>query len=114
MEPREAINLIKAKMEMHKAAFGKDVGEPLKSAYELAISALEKQESNCMESQTVSKHGKIDAEPKIIRCKDCKHWKTDHPTANRYHCCCRNHNIFPMGADDYCSFAERREDERPN
>ena len=43
----------------------------------------------------------------IVRCKDCKHYKTDHPKANGYHCCWRNHNIFPMKEDDFCSYGER-------
>ena len=50
------------------------------------------------------------AQPEIIHCRDCKYWKIDHPTANGYHCCWRMHNIFPMGADDFCSRAESRED----
>lgn len=53
------------------------------------------------------------AEPEIIRCKDCKHYKIDHPRANGYHCCYRMHNIFPMKPDDFCSHAERREDGTP-
>lgn len=46
----------------------------------------------------------------IVRCKDCIYWKTDHPTANGYHCCWRMHNIFPMKEDDYCSRGERSEE----
>ena len=49
------------------------------------------------------------AQPEIVRCRDCKHWKTDHPTANGYHCCHRIHNVFPMREDDFCSRAEKRE-----
>ena len=49
------------------------------------------------------------AQPEIIHCRDCKHWKTDHPTANGYHCCHRIHNAFPMREDDFCSRAEKRE-----
>ncbi len=41
MNNREAINIIKAKMDVHKALFGHPVDEPLKTAYDLAISALE-------------------------------------------------------------------------
>lgn len=50
------------------------------------------------------------AQPEIIHCRECKHWKTDHPTANGYHCCHRIHNAFPMREDDFCSRAERREE----
>jgi hypothetical protein len=50
------------------------------------------------------------AQPKIIHCRECRYWKTDHPTANGYHCCHRIHNAFPMREDDFCSQAERREE----
>ena len=43
MTNREAINIITAKMDVHQAVFGHPVDEPLKTAYETAISALEKQ-----------------------------------------------------------------------
>lgn len=43
----------------------------------------------------------------IVRCKDCKHYKTDHPKANGYHCCWRMHNIFPMKENDFCSYGEK-------
>ena len=48
------------------------------------------------------------AQPEIIKCKDCRHYKIDHPKANGYHCCYRCHNIFPMKETDFCSKAERR------
>lgn len=41
MTNKEAANFIKAKMNMNQAVFGHPVGEPLKTAYETAISALE-------------------------------------------------------------------------
>jgi len=42
------------------------------------------------------------AQPDIIRCKDCKHWKFDHT--------CREHSLVsPMMANEFCSRAERRE-----
>lgn len=43
MDNGEAIDIIKAKMDVHQAVFGHPVDEPLKTAYETAISALEKQ-----------------------------------------------------------------------
>ena len=49
-------------------------------------------------------------QPEIIYCRECRYWKTDHPTANGYHCCHRIHNAFPMREDDFCSRAERREE----
>ena len=50
------------------------------------------------------------AQPEIIYCRECRYWKTDHPTANGYHCCHRIHNAFPMREDDFCSRAERMEE----
>lgn len=46
MTNREAINIITVKMDVHQAVFGHPVDEPLKTAYETAISALEKQEQD--------------------------------------------------------------------
>ena len=46
MTNREAINIIKAKMDVHQAVFRHPVDEPLKTAYETAIAALEKQEKD--------------------------------------------------------------------
>lgn len=44
------------------------------------------------------------AQPEIIRCKDCKHWRFDHT--------CREHSLVsPMMANEFCSRAERRTDE---
>ena len=48
---------------------------------------------------------------KIVRCKDCRHWRDDNPRVNGYHCCYRMHNIFPMKESDFCSRGERRTDE---
>jgi len=43
------------------------------------------------------------AQPDIIRCKDCKHWRFDHT--------CREHSLVsPMMANEFCSRAERRND----
>lgn len=50
-------------------------------------------------------------QPEIVYCKDCKHYKIDHPKANGYHCCYRCHNIFPMKETDFCSKAVRRTDD---
>lgn len=45
------------------------------------------------------------AQPEIIRCKDCKHWKFDHT--------CREHSLVsPMMANEFCSRAERRDVEK--
>ncbi len=45
--------------------------------------------------------GKKEAQPEIIRCKDCKHVYI-----------CGRHVILGTKPDDYCSWAERRTDER--
>lgn len=43
-------------------------------------------------------------QPDIIRCKECKHWRDDHT--------CREHSLVsPMMANEYCSRAERKEEE---
>lgn len=46
------------------------------------------------------------AEPEIIRCKDCVHWK--HSSIRPNYC-----EVWEWcnQADDFCSFAERREEE---
>lgn len=49
MTNREAINIITAKMDVHQAVFGHPVDEPLKTAYETAIAALEQQERETQE-----------------------------------------------------------------
>ena len=55
------------------------------------------------------------AQPEIIRCKDCKHWREG--TAFSY--CDKLHGMGVLDAldymtaeDDYCSMAEREADER--
>lgn len=46
--------------------------------------------------------GLSSAEPEIIRCKDCKHWKHDHT--------CREHSLVsPMKANEFCSRGERKD-----
>lgn len=47
--------------------------------------------------------GKRDAQPEIIHCRECKHWKQDHT--------CREHSLVsPMMANEFCSRAERRKE----
>lgn len=52
----------------------------------------------------------LDATPtvdavEVVRCRDCKHWRdTDHT-------CRKLSLVSPMCANEYCSFAERRNDE---
>ena len=43
------------------------------------------------------------AQPEIIRCRNCKHWREDHT--------CKEHSLVsPMMAYEFCSRAERREE----
>ena len=44
------------------------------------------------------------AQPEIIRCRDCKHMQED----KIFHQCWCNGNMVKL--DDYCSYAERRQD----
>jgi hypothetical protein len=49
----------------------------------------------------------------VVRCKDCKHWR--HETEERiehYECnifCGAYGRGYPTGADDFCSYGERKE-----
>ena len=45
--------------------------------------------------------------PEIVRCKDCKWYKRKY--GNIYEC---SYLEAPMDDDDFCSWGERREDER--
>ena len=52
------------------------------------------------------------AQPEIIRCKDCKHY-TLKPQVNSNHCYirhCTRSALISSKPDDYCSWAERREE----
>ena len=46
------------------------------------------------------------AQPEIIRCKDCEHWKNEHlcESLSRF-------GSFETKADFYCGYAERKTDE---
>lgn len=48
-------------------------------------------------------------QPEIIRCRDCKHGKGDIFDRGWW---CELHPSFDVDGDDYCSYAERRTDER--
>jgi len=53
------------------------------------------------------KQGKKDAQPEIIRCKDCKWFEEiNQPFTQMF---CRKHYIDILN-DDFCSYAERRTD----
>jgi len=40
----------------------------------------------------------------VVRCRDCKHWKED---GNYSYCSV--HDDYIMGADEFCSYGERKE-----
>ena len=42
----------------------------------------------------------------VVRCRDCKHWKED---GNYSYCSV--HDDYIMGADEFCSYGERKERE---
>ena len=56
--------------------------------------------------------GKADAEAKLVRCKDCKHWtKCESSLIGEVMCCTGQGSVYiQKGADDFCSCGERRED----
>ena len=82
-----------------------DLTNPNVVAVFKATGDFEKVETQVM---TCDRHIKIlkdlpSAQPEIIRCRDCKHWREDHT--------CREHSLVsPMMAYDFCSRAERREE----
>lgn len=48
------------------------------------------------------------AQPEIIRCKDCKHHS--HDAGYGYDWCNRTSGVFRVKPEDFCSYAERREE----
>lgn len=48
--------------------------------------------------------------PEIVRCKDCKWYGRKYPWNDHYMEC--SYLEAPMDDNDYCSWGERREDER--
>ena len=60
---------------------------------------------------------KEDAQPEIIRCKDCKYWQDQEDGVVEVPICARPENkldkypfIMIIGKDGFCSFADRRGD----
>lgn len=52
-----------------------------------------------------------DAQPEIVRCKDCKHYKTEFCAIDLW---TDKVKIYKARPDDFCSRAERRQDEQTN
>lgn len=52
----------------------------------------------------------VDAVP-VVRCKDCKWWKTKHMRNGKRKVCVIEAYEPVRNEDEYCSWAERREDE---
>ena len=51
----------------------------------------------------------------VVRCKDCKHWQPIHEHIPHMECqifCGAYEHGYPTNADDFCSYGERRTDER--
>ena len=95
--------------ELFVGCCGDEEIEPTREAVRMAISALEQPDwndllvicANCGHTIHVAK----DAQH-IIRCKDCRHYVGQHRLCkgmDQYTC--------HMKSDDFCSRAERREDE---
>ena len=50
----------------------------------------------------------------VVRCKDCKHWKPIHEHIPHMECnifCGAYDHGYPTGADDFCSYGERKDNE---
>ena len=48
----------------------------------------------------------------VVRCKDCKHWRPIHEHIPHMECnifCGAYDHGYPTNADDYCSYAERKD-----
>ena len=56
------------------------------------------------------------AQPEIVRCKDCKWYElpSHKITENCVRWMKRNSILLPIKPDDYCSYAERRTDDKTN
>lgn len=52
----------------------------------------------------------VDAVP-VIRCRDCKHCMIFSMFTSKWYVCCRNEKGVDVNADDFCSYAERGNDE---
>ena len=88
MTREEAVARIKDHIEIHR--YHERSAVKIFEAFDMAIKALE--------------------QPEIVRCKDCKHYYfADNriPQEHRYTCELDGDRWKP---DDYCSYAERRED----
>lgn len=69
--------------------------------------------------ETVSECELPSAQPEIIHCKDCKHWQDQEEGVVEVPICARPANkyekfpfVMIIGGDGFCSYAERRTDER--
>lgn len=70
-------------------------------------------EMNYVENITLVDHLIANGVMPVVRCKDCKHYKTRSQSAKwkpKAPCCTRAASIFTK-PDDFCSYGERREGE---
>lgn len=58
----------------------------------------------------IDKEPTIDAVP-VTRCEDCKHCMIFSMFTSKWYVCCRNEKGVDVNADDFCSKAERGNDE---
>ena len=74
-------------------------------------------ENGYFDTSTYEKHRKMMLQLKsedaveVVRCKDCRWWNGNSETMHNNHLC-RNWSKFgsiDTGADDFCSYGERRE-----
>lgn len=67
----------------------------------------------CSRFNRVIRTAMQDAQPEIIKCKDCKHWRLNY--YEDVETCFEHRNVDgteqATRAEDYCSWAERRTDE---
>ena len=69
-----------------------------------AINALHEKPNAWLDSAVDAVMSLPSAQSEIIRCGECKHWREDHT--------CGEHSLVsPMMAYEFCSRAERRQDE---
>ena len=84
--------------------------ENLPSAQPYSEAELQKmQELEQAELQKAYECGRASAQPEIIRCKDCKHWEGERRGYFYYFEQCSLHERT-ASSDDFCSWAERREE----
>ena len=87
-----------------------DVIENLPSAPQYTDEEIQKmQDLEQAELQKAYECGRASAQPEIVRCKDCKYWEGERRGYFYYFEQCSLHERT-ASSDDFCSWAERREE----